>query len=74
MSVNIQCSVQLRFVLFCPQMGRITCPLLLVVGQDDQNWAAVESADDVSYVMFAYGKHHASYMQFKKPLKCNGKM
>lgn len=28
----------------------MTCPLLLVVGQDDTNWAAVESADDVSNV------------------------
>lgn len=28
----------------------MTCPLLLVVGQDDTNWATVESADDVSNV------------------------
>ena len=37
------------FVLFVPeQVGRIKCPLLLVVGEDDQNWPAQESAVDVS--------------------------
>ena len=30
------------------QMGRLQCPLLLVVGEDDQNWPAYESAMDVS--------------------------
>ena len=29
-------------------MGRIECPLLLVNGDDDQNWATTESAEDVS--------------------------
>jgi hypothetical protein len=32
---------------FC-QVGRIECPLLLVNGDDDQNWATTESAEDVS--------------------------
>lgn len=39
-----------QYFLLFSQVGRITCPLLLVVGQDDTNWAAVESADDVSNV------------------------
>ena len=30
------------------QVGRIECPLLLVNGDDDQNWATTESAEDVS--------------------------
>ena len=30
------------------QVGRIKCPLLLVNGDDDQNWATTESAEDVS--------------------------
>lgn len=29
-------------------MGKLQVPLLLVVGQDDQNWAVEESAMDVS--------------------------
>lgn len=35
----------------CPlsqQVGRLQCPLLLVVGEDDQNWCSHESATDVS--------------------------
>lgn len=30
------------------QVGRLQCPLMLVVGEDDQNWPAHESAMDVS--------------------------
>ncbi|XP_037308192.2 acyl-coenzyme A thioesterase 1-like isoform X2 [Pungitius pungitius] len=30
------------------EVGRLRCPLLLVVGEDDQNWPAHESAVDVS--------------------------
>uniref|UniRef100_A0AAV2KV87 Acyl-coenzyme A thioesterase 4-like n=1 Tax=Knipowitschia caucasica TaxID=637954 RepID=A0AAV2KV87_KNICA len=33
---------------FKVDMGRVQCPLLLVVGQDDQNWPAYVSALDVS--------------------------
>ncbi|XP_041705424.1 acyl-coenzyme A thioesterase 1 [Coregonus clupeaformis] len=40
------------------EMGRITCPLLLVVGQDDQNNAAVESADDMKQMMERAGNSH----------------
>ena len=29
------------------KVGRIQCPVLLVNGDDDQNWATVESAEDV---------------------------
>lgn len=29
------------------KVGRIKCPLLLVNAGDDQNWASVESAEDV---------------------------
>ncbi|XP_064846038.1 acyl-coenzyme A thioesterase 1-like isoform X1 [Oncorhynchus masou masou] len=39
-------------------VGRITCPLLLVVGQDDMNWAAVESADDMTQMMERAGNSH----------------
>uniref|UniRef100_A0A4W6DCV0 Acyl-CoA thioesterase 19 n=1 Tax=Lates calcarifer TaxID=8187 RepID=A0A4W6DCV0_LATCA len=35
------------FLLFVSeQVGRLQCPLLLVVGEDDQNWPAYESAMD----------------------------
>ncbi|KAI5627046.1 peroxisomal acyl-CoA thioesterase 2b like 3 [Silurus asotus] len=34
------------------EMGRIKCPVLLIVGEDDQNWPASESAEDVSQVKF----------------------
>lgn len=37
------------FVWTCPeQVGQLKIPLLLVVGEDDQNWPAQESAMDVS--------------------------
>ncbi|XP_076863383.1 acyl-CoA thioesterase 19 [Brachyhypopomus gauderio] len=32
-------------------MGRITCPVLLIVGEDDQNWPASESAEDIREMM-----------------------
>lgn len=34
----------------CTQVGIIKCPLLLVNAGDDQNWASVESAADVSHI------------------------
>uniref|UniRef100_A0A4W5R1Q8 Acyl-CoA thioesterase 19 n=1 Tax=Hucho hucho TaxID=62062 RepID=A0A4W5R1Q8_9TELE len=40
------------------EMGRITCPLLLVVGQDDQNNATVEAADDMKKMMERAGNSH----------------
>lgn len=42
-------------------MGRIKCPLMLVVGEDDQNWATVESAKDVST--------HTHKHDYKLPMK-----
>uniref|UniRef100_A0A4W5RAK7 Acyl-CoA thioesterase 16 n=1 Tax=Hucho hucho TaxID=62062 RepID=A0A4W5RAK7_9TELE len=39
-------------------MGRIKCPLMLVVGEDDQNWATVESAKDMAQMMRAAGNEH----------------
>ncbi|XP_041713372.1 acyl-coenzyme A thioesterase 5 isoform X1 [Coregonus clupeaformis] len=39
-------------------IGRIKCPLLLVVGEDDQNWATVESAEDMAQMMRAAGNEH----------------
>uniref|UniRef100_A0A4W5NTV0 BAAT/Acyl-CoA thioester hydrolase C-terminal domain-containing protein n=2 Tax=Hucho hucho TaxID=62062 RepID=A0A4W5NTV0_9TELE len=39
-------------------MGRIKCPLMLVVGEDDQNWARVESAKDIAQMMRAAGNEH----------------
>jgi len=39
-------------------MGRIQCPVLLVNGDDDQNWATVESAEDITKMMHAAGNEH----------------
>ncbi|XP_071370989.1 peroxisomal succinyl-coenzyme A thioesterase-like [Centroberyx affinis] len=39
-------------------VGRIKCPLLLVCGDDDQSWAAVESAEDIAKMMRAAGNEH----------------
>ena len=35
--------------MFWFQVGQLCCPLLLIVGEDDQNWPAEESARDVSH-------------------------
>lgn len=32
------------------QVGNIQCPMMLVVGLDDQNWPSAECAEDVSSV------------------------
>ncbi|XP_077401062.1 peroxisomal succinyl-coenzyme A thioesterase-like [Vanacampus margaritifer] len=37
---------------------RIDCPLLLVIGEDDQNTPAVEYADDIEQMMRSVGKEH----------------
>ncbi|XP_029597834.1 acyl-coenzyme A thioesterase 5-like isoform X1 [Salmo trutta] len=39
-------------------MGKIKCPLMLVVGEDDQNMATVESAKDMTQMMCAAGNEH----------------
>ncbi|XP_007575225.1 acyl-coenzyme A thioesterase 1-like [Poecilia formosa] len=39
-------------------VAKINCPLMLVNGCDDQNWCAVETADDISKTMNAAGKGH----------------
>ncbi|XP_019898471.1 acyl-coenzyme A thioesterase 1-like isoform X1 [Esox lucius] len=39
-------------------MGRIKCPVILIVGEDDQNLAAVESAEDLTQMMRAAGNEH----------------
>ncbi|KAJ8006680.1 hypothetical protein DPEC_G00109740 [Dallia pectoralis] len=39
-------------------MGRIKCPVMLIVGEDDQNWATVESAEDMIQMMRAAGNDH----------------
>ncbi|XP_037616541.1 peroxisomal succinyl-coenzyme A thioesterase-like isoform X1 [Sebastes umbrosus] len=39
-------------------VGRINCPVLLVNGQDDQNIATVEAAEDMAQIMRAAGKEH----------------
>uniref|UniRef100_A0A665UFQ6 Acyl-CoA thioesterase 15 n=1 Tax=Echeneis naucrates TaxID=173247 RepID=A0A665UFQ6_ECHNA len=43
-----------RFKSALCQVGKISCPILLVNGQDDQNWPSVESAEDLR----AAGKEH----------------
>ncbi|XP_034443829.1 peroxisomal succinyl-coenzyme A thioesterase-like [Hippoglossus hippoglossus] len=39
-------------------VGRLQCPLLLVVGEDDQNWPAYESAMDIKEMMERAGNNH----------------
>uniref|UniRef100_A0AAZ1Y5A6 Acyl-CoA thioesterase 19 n=1 Tax=Oreochromis aureus TaxID=47969 RepID=A0AAZ1Y5A6_OREAU len=39
-------------------VGRLQCPLLLVVGEDDQNWPAQESALDIKEMMARAGNSH----------------
>ncbi|KAK5901677.1 hypothetical protein CesoFtcFv8_007017 [Champsocephalus esox] len=39
-------------------MGRLQCPLLLVVGEDDQNWPSSESAMDMKEMMERAGNSH----------------
>ncbi|XP_021330943.1 peroxisomal succinyl-coenzyme A thioesterase isoform X4 [Danio rerio] len=38
--------------------GRIKCPIMLVNGTDDQNWATVESAQDIEMIMEKAGNRH----------------
>ncbi|KAM3608511.1 uncharacterized protein V6R79_000231 [Siganus canaliculatus] len=40
------------------EMGRIQCPLMLVIGEDDQNWPAAESAKDMKEMMEKAGNSH----------------
>ncbi|XP_053369886.1 bile acid-CoA:amino acid N-acyltransferase-like [Clarias gariepinus] len=40
------------------EMGRILCPILLIVGEDDQNWPASESAEDMKQMMEQAGNSH----------------
>ncbi|XP_028972877.2 peroxisomal succinyl-coenzyme A thioesterase-like isoform X3 [Esox lucius] len=39
-------------------VGRIKCPVILIVGEDDQSWATVESAEDITQMMRAAGNEH----------------
>lgn len=41
-----------HYCLTAEQVGRLQCSLLLVVGEDDQNWPSYESALDVSWRTF----------------------
>ncbi|XP_073327583.1 acyl-coenzyme A thioesterase 5-like [Pagrus major] len=43
---------------FKVDMGRLKCPLLVVVGEDDQNWPASESAMDMKEMMERAGNSH----------------
>lgn len=43
---------------FKVDMGRLQCPLLVVVGLDDQNWPAYESAMDMKAMMEEAGNSH----------------
>ncbi|CAM9279698.1 unnamed protein product, partial [Lampetra planeri] len=40
------------------RVGRLQCPLLAVVGEDDQNWPTVESAQDMKQMMERAGNNH----------------
>ncbi|KAM3870189.1 peroxisomal succinyl-coenzyme A thioesterase-like [Diretmus argenteus] len=39
-------------------VGRLQCPILLIVGEDDQNWPASESAEDMKEMMERAGNRH----------------
>ncbi|XP_040004924.1 peroxisomal succinyl-coenzyme A thioesterase-like [Xiphias gladius] len=39
-------------------VGEINCPILLVNGNDDQNWPTLEVAEDIAQRMRAAGKEH----------------
>uniref|UniRef100_W5NGJ7 Acyl-coenzyme A thioesterase 1-like n=2 Tax=Lepisosteus oculatus TaxID=7918 RepID=W5NGJ7_LEPOC len=39
-------------------VGKIKCPLLMVVGEDDQNWPSAESAEDMGKMMENAGNRH----------------
>ncbi|XP_049429461.1 peroxisomal succinyl-coenzyme A thioesterase-like [Epinephelus fuscoguttatus] len=43
---------------FKVDVGRLQCPLLLVVGEDDQNWPAYEAAMDMKEMMERAGNSH----------------
>ncbi|XP_076588528.1 peroxisomal succinyl-coenzyme A thioesterase-like [Chaetodon auriga] len=43
---------------FKVDVGRLQCPLLLVVGEDDQNWPAYEAAMDMKDMMERAGNSH----------------
>ncbi|KAF7702066.1 hypothetical protein HF521_001349 [Silurus meridionalis] len=53
-------SVTLGMVVYSSviKMGRIKCPILLIVGEDDQNWPASESAEDMKLMMEHGGNRH----------------
>ncbi|XP_070709679.1 peroxisomal succinyl-coenzyme A thioesterase-like [Pempheris klunzingeri] len=39
-------------------VGKINCPMLLVNGHDDQNWATVEYSEDIAQMMHTSGNEH----------------
>ncbi|XP_051916126.1 acyl-coenzyme A thioesterase 1-like isoform X1 [Hippocampus zosterae] len=43
---------------FKVDVGRVQCPLLVVAGEDDQNWPAAESAQDMKEMMERAGNAH----------------
>lgn len=53
------------------QMGLIKCPVLLIVGEDDQNWPASESAKDVSIVIIVFNFYHGFNLVWNTALLIN---
>ncbi|KAF3843889.1 hypothetical protein F7725_015937 [Dissostichus mawsoni] len=53
-------TVTLRMAVYSQvvKVGRLQCPLLLVVGEDDQNWPTYESAIDMREMMERAGNSH----------------
>uniref|UniRef100_A0A8C8BQ81 Uncharacterized protein n=1 Tax=Oncorhynchus tshawytscha TaxID=74940 RepID=A0A8C8BQ81_ONCTS len=39
-------------------VGQLKCPVLMIVGEDDQNWPATESAEDMKQMMEKEGNSH----------------
>lgn len=46
------------------KVGKINCPVLLINGCDDQNWAVTEYAKDVSTHTHTYSGHVYSIFMF----------
>ncbi|KAG8012403.1 Acyl-coenzyme A thioesterase 4 [Nibea albiflora] len=60
LGLSLGASVTLKMAVYSQVMkvGRLQCPLLLVVGEDDQNWPAYLSAMDMKEMMENAGNSH----------------
>ncbi|XP_062245424.1 acyl-coenzyme A thioesterase 2, mitochondrial-like isoform X2 [Platichthys flesus] len=58
--LSLGCAITFKMAIYSDvfKVGRLQCPLLLVVGEDDQNWPAYESAMDIKEMMEGAGNSH----------------